>query len=571
MKRSIWISVLAISLLGARARSVEAPPELVTSRGMVVATTGKGSAKAGVAALERGGTAMDAAMTVAMLQPCLAAGSYVSYAGILNLVYFEAATGKVWNLNAGYNTVKAETDPMGIPGPKPADLATKNFDAFKTDPSGRTALVPGFLAGVDEAQRRFGKLGRAAITKPAIDCARDGFELDLGIAGAMASRKGVLERLPETRAVFSPRGKLPAAGEIFRQPALAKTLEQFSELGATDYIYRGAWARALVAAVQTEGGKMSLEDLAAYAPSWIEPVTTRFNGFDVYAHGLPTLGGVQLIEDLNLATAAKLTEMPPYKDSPLALYWLYQFVKTSTLLSAPGVSQQLGTAYKTDLSLQSRLDPATAEKVLALIKVGQMPSVAPPRTTHHSDAVIAVDAAGNVAAVVHSINTLNWGSTGIFVGGISIPDSASFQQPQIAALAPGSRLPDSTMPGVVLRDGKPVLGFSSIGSGLGPRTLAALVDVLGHGMTPHQAIANPSPGGLDFSRAAQGEIGAFVAANDFAPDYLAKLGALGQPVKEDDAQRGYWIAIGVEGAGNTRRLRSGALREFPNAERPAGH
>jgi gamma-glutamyltranspeptidase / glutathione hydrolase len=571
MKRPVWMSILAISFQGACVRGADAPPELITSRGMVIATTGKGSAKAGVAALERGGTAMDAAMTVAMLQPCLAAGSYVSYAGILNLVYFEAATGKVWNLNAGYNTVKGETDPMSIPGPKPAEMAEKNFDAFKSNPSGRTALVPGFLAGVDEAQRRFGKLGRAAITTPALECARDGFALDPGLVGAMASRKGVLERLPETRAVFSAKGQLPTAGEIFRQPALAKTLAQFSQHGAREYIYRGAWAREFVAAVQADGGKMTLEDLAAYSPTWIEPVTTRFNGFDVYAHGLPTVGGAQLIEDLNLATAVKLTEMPSHKDSPLALYWMYQFVKTSTFLSAPGVSEQLGAAYKTDFSLQARLDPATAEKVLALIKVGRMPSVPPPKTTHHSDAVVAVDAAGNIAAVVHSINTLNWGSTGIFVGGISIPDSASFQQAQIATLTPGSRLPDSTMPGVVLREGKPVLGFSSIGSGLGPRTLAALVDVLGHGMTPHQAIANPSPGGLDFSRVAQGEIGAFVAANDFTADYLEKLRALGQPVKEEDAQRGYWIAIGIEGAGDTRRLHSGALREFSTAERPAGH
>src|SRR5688572_23476924 len=221
MKRHACKSIVAAIVFGVCAHAEDAPPELVTSRGMVIATTGTGSAKAGVAALERGGTAMDAAMTVAMLQPCLAAGSYVSYAGILNLVYFEAATGKVWNLNAGYNTVKAESDPMSIPGPKPAELAEKNFDAFKTNPSGRTALVPGFLAGVDEAQRRFGRLGRAAITKPAIDCARDGFVLDHGLVGAMVSRKGVLERLPDTRAVFAPKGRLPAVGETFRQPALA--------------------------------------------------------------------------------------------------------------------------------------------------------------------------------------------------------------------------------------------------------------------------------------------------------------------------------------------------------------
>jgi gamma-glutamyltranspeptidase/glutathione hydrolase len=106
-----------------------------------------------------------------------------------------------------------------------------------------------------------------------------------------------------------------------------------------------------------------------------------------------------------------------------------------------------------------------------------MPSIPAPRTTQtaHSDAVVAVDAAGNMAAVVHTINTVNWGSTGIFVGGISIPDSAAFQQPAIAARAPGSRLPDFTNPGVALRDGKPALTFSGIGTGVDVRTLGALV------------------------------------------------------------------------------------------------
>lgn len=93
------------------------------THGMVVTTTGEGSAAAGVALLKRGGTAMDAAMAATMLQPCLAAGSYVSYAGITNVVYFQAASGKVYNLSAGFNTVRGETDPLSIPGVTAEKLA----------------------------------------------------------------------------------------------------------------------------------------------------------------------------------------------------------------------------------------------------------------------------------------------------------------------------------------------------------------------------------------------------------------------------------------------------------------
>jgi gamma-glutamyltranspeptidase len=125
---------------------------------------------------------------------------------------------------------------------------------------------------------------------------------------------------------------------------------------------------------------------------------------------------------------------------------------------------------------------------------------------------------------------------------------------------PGSRLPDSTSPGIVLKDGKPVLGFSAIGSGLAQRTLGALLDILAHGKSPQQAITSPAHGGLDYSKAAAGEIGALVGAAEFPADYLDQLRALGQNSLPDDAQRGYWIAIAVDGA--SPRLRGGELREL---------
>jgi gamma-glutamyltranspeptidase/glutathione hydrolase len=529
---------------------------------MVVTTSGSGASAAGRDMLRKGGNAMDAALTTAMLQPCRAAGSYVSYAGILNVMYFEAASGKVFNLNAGFNTVLGETEPLTIPGVDMAALAAGDLKSFNAKPSGRTALVPGLLAGIEAAHRRFGKSRFAEVLAPAIVCAEQGFLLSPEIAGIMKSREAVLLRRPETRAVFTRDGALYLPGDVFRQPALAATLRAVARQGVTPYIYRGDWARDLVAAVQGEGGKMTRADLEAYRPDWIEPVHTRFNGFEVYAHGLPSTGGLDLVQSLNLATAANLLALPPYRESPLKFFWQLQFVKAGTLLSSPGVAPQFEKALGFDLSPQARLGQETAARLWKLLEAGQMPSIPAPRVarTAHSDAVVAVDASGNVATVVHTINTVNWGSTGIFVGGISIPDAASFQQPSIAALKPGSRLPDSTSPGVVLKDGKPVLGFSAIGSGLEVRTLGALIDILGHGMTPQQAIASPAHGGFDYSKAAAGEIGAMVGVHECSAEYLDELRKLGQPVREDDTQRGYWIGISL-GAG-APRLRAGEVREF---------
>jgi gamma-glutamyltranspeptidase / glutathione hydrolase len=555
--RSAWI-IAACTLLAAPL----AHAEISAAHGMVVTTTGTGSAAAGVETLRKGGNAMDAAMTAVLLQPCLAAGSYVSYAGIMNLVYFDAASGKVFNLNGGFNTVLGETEPLTIPGINTATLAAAKLESFDSAPSGRTALVPGFLAGVEAAQRRFGKRRFADVIAPAIRCAEQGFVLSPELAGVMRMREAVLRRLPDTRAIFTKNGALYTAGETFRQPALAVTLRAVATQGATPYLYRGEWAKAFVEAVRRDGGKMTRADLEAYQPTWIEPVHTRFNGFDLFAHGLPSMGGVNLIQSLNLATAADLLTQPPYRESPLTFYWQLQFAKVGNFLAAPGVALQFEKALGFDLTPQARLKPETAAKLWKLLEAGHMPSIPAPRTTQtaHSDAVVAVDAEGNMAAVVHTINTVNWGSTGIFVGGISIPDSAAFQQPAIATLAPGSRLPDFTNPGVALRDGKPTLTFSGIGTGLDVRTLGALVDVLGHGMTPEQAIASPAHGGFDYSKAASGEIGAMVGVGEFSGEYLEQLRKLGQPVREDNTQRGYWIGIGV-GSGELR-LRGGELREM---------
>ncbi len=97
-----------------------------------------------------------------------------------------------------------------------------------------------------------------------------------------------------------------------------------------------------------------------------------------------------------------------------------------------------------------------------------------------------------MAAVLHTINTGLWGTTGIFVDGVSIPDSASFQQSLIARIKPGDRLPDTTNPVIVLKDGKPYLASSCIGSALHQNTMSNLVNVLDFGMDLKKSIDTPN-------------------------------------------------------------------------------
>jgi gamma-glutamyltranspeptidase/glutathione hydrolase len=184
-----------------------------------------------------------------------------------------------------------------------------------------------------------------------------------------------------------------------------------------------------------------------------------------------------------------------------------------------------------------------------------------PPAPPHTDAIVAVDEAGNVAAVVHTINTVLWGSTGIFVNGVSVPDSASFQQRAIASLPPGSRLPATVHPGIALKGNDVALAFASTGAGSSTRSIAALLSVLGKGMTPQQAIDAPALGSFEIMPGVPPELVATVGEGEFSEAYLQSLRDLGQGTNPSNAMRGYWLGVSIDLKTGLRR--AGAMREFP--------
>lgn len=308
---------------------------------------------------------------------------------------------------------------------------------------------------------------------------------------------------------------------------------------------------------------MALEDLARYEPTWNEPVRGKFNGYDVYAFGR-SAHFAAIIESLNLATSARLIQMPAYDRSPQTLFYLMQIGKISMIRHAEfeaRVSRTLGVEF----SPESRLAQRSADVLWSKLQARGFPKISAMlrEPSAHTAVVVAVDAQRNVAALVHSINTVDWGATGIFVNGISVPDSAAFQQWEIAQLPPGTRLPATIAPGIALKNGKPVLGFGAAGSGSHMTTLAALVSVLGKGMTPQQAINAPSLGGFAPPEKPSGELTGIVGVGDFDDAFLEGLRDLGQPVKENNAERGYWIAVSIDQMSGT--LHGGALRELDSA------
>ncbi|MGH7186095.1 MAG: gamma-glutamyltransferase, partial [Pseudomonadota bacterium] len=228
------------------------PGQVEAGRAMVAGSLSAFATYAGVQTLKAGGSAADAAIAAMLAQIAANGGSRVSYAGFLSVMVYDAASKQVHSLSAPYRVPKGETDPLTIP---------RGGVGTAVAPSGRTAYVPGVIAGAQALHERFGKLPWGAVFEPAIYLTERGFVLG-PLASRIESQRGVLGRLPETRAVFfKPDGSSYGAAEMWRQPALAGTLRKVAAEGA-GYMYRGAWAERFVAALQREGGRMTMDDLA---------------------------------------------------------------------------------------------------------------------------------------------------------------------------------------------------------------------------------------------------------------------------------------------------------------------
>jgi gamma-glutamyltranspeptidase/glutathione hydrolase len=499
---------------------------------IVVATSGVAAVDAALDVLKVAGSALDAALTAAIVQVALSAGSWASYAGIMSLLYYDAATRTVHSLNAGYDVPRRETDALTIPGPGM--------------PSGRTALVPGFMAGVQAAHDRFGRLPFKRLFEPAIDIAANGFRIGAPLDRLLRWRRDVLARHPGAREVFVGRnGRLCTGGDVLRQPALARLLRRVAREGAT-WMYAGPWAHRLVSELSRDGGRLTLADLRRYRARWTRPLRGTYHGFEVAVPGLPGYGGVHTIETLNLLEYADLARHGHWSRSPQALRTLIQATQATYARWFRGGSSRV----------QKRAARQFWRRVHADRRGGGL-----GRASGHSDALVVVDENGNIASVCHSSNAIAWGTTGIFVEGVSIPDSACYQRMQVRQAGPGNRLPDPMNPLIVFRHEEPVLASSCIGSSLHETTIQCVVSVLDFGMSLREAILGPQIMGPVWRQKRSqrahskrrrgsgnnwtGSLVQTVESGHFSRRTLATVRRMGQRVEiaDGEARPGYWAAI----------------------------
>ncbi|HKV78852.1 MAG TPA: gamma-glutamyltransferase [Candidatus Sulfotelmatobacter sp.] len=377
--------------------------------------------------------------------------------------------------------------------------------------------VPGSVAGMVTAEKKFGKLTLKQVMAPAIKLARDGFTLTWDEARDL--HDSYLAKFPESRRVFQRNGDYYKSGEVFRQPDLARTLERIAE--NPDDFYHGALARELAAAMQKGGGLITAEDLAHYEVKEREPVHGSYRGYDVISAPPPSSGGTVLIESLNILEGYDLAKMQSRSAQSIhftvegfrrAFFDRAEFMGDPDFSKIP-VAQLLDKRYAA--AWRESIDPehASASKELKrpavfseLEQYAQAhPPEAPRRESNHTTHYSVVDPDGNAVSVTTTIN--DWFGSRVTADGLGfllndemddfsskpgVPNADGLIQGAANEIGPGKRPLSSMTPTIVVHNGKTVMVLGSPGSSKIITTVAnVLMGVVDYGMNLQEAVNAP--------------------------------------------------------------------------------
>ncbi|MAT70068.1 MAG: gamma-glutamyltransferase [Planctomycetaceae bacterium] len=293
------MSLLATSSLWAGDRFAGRPfvtrSPAVGANGMA-ATSQPLATLAAIDILRAGGNAVDAAIAANAVL-CVTEPISCGIGGDLFAIVWDNDSGKLYGLNGSGRS------PQGLTAEEFQRLGHQRVPSYGPLP----ITVPGCVDGWCTLHKRFGKLPLEQVLAPAIVHARDGYVVTEVIAHYWAVGAAVHEEHPGFADVFMPGGKAPRHGDLFRNPALASTLDKIADGGA-DAFYRGAIARGIDSFMRDIGGYLRYDDLAAHRSEWVEPVSVEYAGHEVWelppnGQGIAALQMLQILKHFDLRTA----------------------------------------------------------------------------------------------------------------------------------------------------------------------------------------------------------------------------------------------------------------------------
>ena len=372
---------------------------------------------------------------------------------------------------------------------------------FTHDASG----VPGTVAGMEYALKKWGTMPLSKVLEPAIKLADKGFIVSDVLAQTLKEEKSTLGKWSSSKAIFFKNGEPLKSGDLLVQKDLAKSLRLIAKQGAKAF-YQGEIATKIAKEMQSHGGTMALEDLKAYKVVERQPIIGDYRGYKVVTMPPPSSGGVHLIEILNM-----LEHYPIKEDGVNSAKNIHHMAESMKLAYADR-SEYLGDPDFVKIPITGLTSKAYAnERVKTIddnkarlssnIKPGKPQPYESDQTTHFS----VMDKAGNAVAVTYTLN-LNFGS-GIVVEGTGIllnnemddfsvkpgvPNAFGLVGGAANAIEAKKRPLSSMTPTIVMKNNKPWLVTGSPGGArIITTVLQSVVNTIDHEMNPAEAIITP--------------------------------------------------------------------------------
>ena len=529
------------------------------SRGMVVSQDSTAS-RIGVDVLREGGTAIDAAVATAFaLAVTHPTAGNVGGGGFL---VYRPSSGEPVAYDFRERAPAAATATMWIENGK--------YDRRRHHESHLAVGVPGTVAGLHLAWSEEGKLPWKRLVEPAIALARDGFLVTDGLARSLKTVLPRMQKYPASIAQFTRSGKPYGVGDVLKQPDLASTLRRIADQGPAGF-YRGKTAELIEKEMQANGGIMTREDLAAYAPKKREPVRGTYRGYGIISMPPPSSGGTAIVEMLNILEGHDIAK------AGFGSADNYHLFAEAMRRAFADRARHLGDPdWNPDMPISRLTSKAYAEELRKTISLERASKSSPEsfewpfesaETTHFS----VVDAERNAVALTYTLE-YRYGSAIVVPGagfllnnemgdfnpvaGLTTAEGLIGTEPNLTAS--GKRMLSSMTPTILEKDGKLFMLTGSPGGRTIINTvLQTIVNVIDFGMNAQEAVDAGRmhhqwlPDRIRYEKYA------------FSPDTIAALEQRGHLLVETGDQGAAQVIVvnpesGVLEGGNDRRVADGA-------------